>query len=114
MRRFVIALTLALPALAVAAEPTPDEKAVLKELEKYDHFDSDATVLRFGCHSDLPDSALAKMKKLPKLEELDFVSDKVTDAGLANLKEIKTLKTLQINSGTITDAGLDHIKDLPN
>src|SRR5437764_1137833 len=78
MTRTAFALMLMLPIIAAAVESTVAEKTVLKELEKYDHFDSNATVLKFGCHSKLPDAGLAGMKDLPRLEELDFISDKVT------------------------------------
>jgi hypothetical protein len=102
-------------------QPTPDRAAVLAELKKYDcwviddrtNAASEIKVLRFGCHSELPDSALGKLAAFPELEFLSFISDNITDDGLVQLKNLPKLKTLYINSSLITDQGLRSLRDVP-
>jgi Leucine-rich repeat (LRR) protein len=119
-------VTFCLLAIAVAAiptraeEPRPDLAAAVAELKKHNcrEIDSgtvtkDTKHLTFGCHSNLPDSALAMLAAFPKLEHLDVISDKVTDDGLKQLKNLPNLRELTINSSTITDKGLDVLKELP-
>ena len=120
LRVILLLLTAAtLTAPLRAEEPKRDRTAAVAELKKYNSGIDAETVtsgtksLKFGCHSNLPDSAFALMAVFPELEELDFISDKVTDAALIHLKKLPKLRVLRINSGTITDEGLDALKDLP-
>jgi hypothetical protein len=116
---FILLAAGTLAATLRGEEPTPNRATAVAELKKYDSW-SGAEVqasatkrLAFGCHSNLPDSAFAMLAAFPELEELKFLSDKVTDACLGHLKQLPELRVLQICSATITDEGLDSLQDLP-
>ena len=60
------------------------------------------------------DAAIAPLKDVLGLLELNLGGTKVSDAGLAAIKGLTNLTTLHLEHTKITDAGLDHLKNLNN
>lgn len=58
------------------------------------------------------DSAIAPVKDILSLVELNLGGTKITDAGLQNLAGLTNLLTLHLELTGITDAGLAHLKKL--
>lgn len=64
--------------------------------------------------SNANDTALAPLKDVVGLVDLNLAGTKVTDAGLANLKGLTNLTHLHLEHTQIGDAGLAQLKDLAN
>jgi internalin A len=58
----------------------------------------------------LTDAGLARLKSLPRLEELDIGSPEITDAGLKHLAECKSLRSVLIQNAKVTDAGIAELR----
>ncbi len=64
--------------------------------------------------SNINDAAIAPLKDVLSLVDLNLASTKVTDAGLAALKPLANLQRLHLELTGVGDAGLAHVKALPN
>lgn len=64
--------------------------------------------------SNATDSALAPLKDILGLLDLNLAGTKITDAGLASIKGLTNLTHLRLEHTQITDAGLANLKDLVN
>jgi hypothetical protein len=62
--------------------------------------------------SDVTDSTLAYLKRLPHLENLFLNRTVVTDAGLSHLSSLTGLTCLSLKATHISDAGLAHLAGL--
>jgi hypothetical protein len=109
------------PAPAEAFKPTPEAEAAIAEIQKIGGTvmqlaqSDDSLVVDFHLGgTSLSDDALAQVKTLPKVVQLDLKDTQITDAGLAHLAGIATLNKLHLEKTKITDAGLEHLKDLGN
>lgn len=58
------------------------------------------------------DTAVAPLKDIANLVELNLAGTKITDAGLQNIAGLTNLITLHLELTGITDAGLAHLKNL--
>lgn len=67
-----------------------------------------------GLGTNATDTAIAPLKDVLGLLELNLAGTKVTDAGLAALKNLTNLTTLHLEHTAVTDAGLVHLKQLKN
>lgn len=93
---------------------TDDGTAILRDLPEL-------RVLRLGSggrphvwyDSDFSDAALAHLRSLRHLEELDLAFGDFTDAGLIHLRGLRKLRELNLEGTSITDASLDVIAGLP-
>jgi hypothetical protein len=63
-------------------------------------------------HSEISDSGLATIGRLPALEQLRLSSARVTDAGLAHVAGLAHLRFLHLLDMPITDTGLDRLRGL--
>jgi Leucine-rich repeat (LRR) protein len=60
------------------------------------------------------DAAVAQIKDVASLVELNLAGTQVTDAGLASLKSLTNLSRLHLEHTKVGDAGLAHLKPLSN
>jgi Leucine Rich repeat len=102
-------------------KPSPEAAAAIAEIQKIG-----GTVMQLAQNdaslvvdfhlggTSLGDDALAQVKALPKVVQLDLKDTQITDAGLAHLAGIATLTRLHLEKTKITDAGLEQLKDLGN
>ena len=60
------------------------------------------------------DEALATLKGLTGLEELDLQAARITNAGLAHLSEMTRLRFLSLSMTNISNAGVAHLSGLTN
>jgi Leucine-rich repeat (LRR) protein len=61
---------------------------------------------------NLMDAALANLKRLNQLEELNLRGTQVSDRGIENLRELTQLQYLWLTQTNVTDGGLRHLKGL--
>jgi hypothetical protein len=99
--------------MAGASEPLPDERPVIKELERAGYeFERDRW--GWGFHH-LNDQALQRVRHLKTIAFLDLFEEcdvgGVSDGGLANLADNRSLVSLRLGPG-ITDGGLAHLTGL--
>ena len=101
--------------------PTDAEKAAMAEVRKLggqvmDLAQNDARldVAYHLADGKIEDAALAPLKNLPKLAQLNVRGKDITDAGLVHLKDAKALVRLHLERTKITDAGLEQLKGLEN
>ena len=64
--------------------------------------------------SNATDAAIAPLKDILGLMDLNLAGTKITDAGLASIKGLTNLTRLHLEHTEIGDAGLVHLKDLVN
>jgi hypothetical protein len=64
--------------------------------------------------TNINDAAIAPLKDITSLVDLNLATTKVTDAGLAALKPLTHLQRLHLELTGITDAGLVHVSALPD
>lgn len=64
--------------------------------------------------TNINDAALAPIKDIVGLVDLNLATTRVTDAGLAHLKPLVHLQRLHLELTAVTDAGLAQIKSLPS
>ena len=62
--------------------------------------------------SNITDAALAPLKDVLSLVDLNLATTKITDAGLANLKSLTNLGRLHLELTQTSDKGLEHLKGL--
>jgi hypothetical protein len=82
--------------------------AGLAHLEGLDHLER----LWLGQNSLVTDAALASLRGLKGLRELDLWGVKITDAGLVHLSGLTKLESLKLYWSDVTDAGLVHLSKL--
>ena len=84
-----------------------DDKAWLKQDAEWD-------IVRLNVEStNVTESSLPSIAKMPRLQELDLSNCKVTDLGIAALQNQKTLRTLWLAGTAITDQSIDVFVTLP-
>jgi hypothetical protein len=84
-------------------EFTNDDFALM---ERFDH-------LRHICiNADITDEAIAHIKTLVNLEDIELMSTQITDIGLANLEPLSKLRQLSLGCNRITDVGIKHLEGL--
>jgi len=64
--------------------------------------------------TNINDAALAPLKDVTSLTDLNLAGTKITDAGLSAVAALTNLTRLHLELTTITDAGLAHLKKLAN
>lgn len=65
--------------------------------------------------TDVNDSGLASLKKLPKLEQALLMFLNITDNGLVHLSDMQQLRTIDLRGSTaISDDGIKHLEGLKN
>jgi len=64
--------------------------------------------------TSVTDSAIAPLKEVTSLTDLNLAGTKITDAGLAAIEGSSYLTRLHLELTAITDAGLAHLKNLTN
>ena len=64
--------------------------------------------------TSVTDTAIAPLKDLSSLTDLNLAGTKITDSGLATIEKLNYLTRLHLELTTITDAGLAHLKNLTN
>src|SRR5437762_1771834 len=64
--------------------------------------------------TSVTDTAIAPLKDLSSLTDLNLAGTKITDSGLATIEKLTYLTRLHLELTTITDAGLAHLKNLTN
>ena len=101
--------------------PTDAEKAAMAEVRKLGgqvmelaQNDARLDVAYHLADGKIEDAALAPLKNLPKLAQLNVRGKDITDAGLVHLKDAKALVRLHLERTKITDAGLENLKGLEN
>jgi hypothetical protein len=85
----------------------------LTNLIGVDYF-SDVTAVRVFSSSSTTDATIAKVARLPRLENLSINSPNVGDAGIAHLEGSTNLTYLNLMNTHVTDAGLVHLRNLTN
>ncbi len=70
------------------------------------------TVVLIFTSAPATDEAIAHLRHLSRLEQLNLGSSNVDDAGLANLKGLTELLALDLSGTQVTGAGLVHLKGL--
>lgn len=89
----------------VYSQFTPKSWSLLAQLPHLEHI-----CTPYG----LTDADIAEIAKLPALNELEIVADKLTDAGLAALARIRNLQVLHLEgTAQMTDEGLKALATLP-
>jgi hypothetical protein len=63
--------------------------------------------------SNVTDAAVAPLKDVTSLVDLNLATTKITDAGLASIKTLTNLGKLHLELTAITDRGLANLKGLP-
>jgi mono/diheme cytochrome c family protein len=111
-----------------SAEPAklPDVKsspAELKAIAKLDTMGISVRPLAQNCNwheanlrgnTNSADAALAQLKDVTTLMELNLSGNKFSDASAANLKPLVNVTHLHLEHTPITDAGLANVKDMPH
>jgi Leucine-rich repeat (LRR) protein len=64
--------------------------------------------------TNINDAAIAPLKEVTSLTDLNLAGTKITDAGLAAVAALTNLTRLHLELTSITDAGLTHLKRLSN
>src|SRR6185503_17315848 len=64
--------------------------------------------------TNINDAAIAPLKDVTSLTDLNLAGTKITDAGLAAVEPLTNLTRLHLELTTITDAGLTNLKKLAN
>src|SRR5438046_1293127 len=64
--------------------------------------------------TNISDPAIAPLKDMTSLTDLNLAGTKITDGGLATIEGLTYLTRLHLELTSITDAGLAHLKNLPN
>jgi mono/diheme cytochrome c family protein len=64
--------------------------------------------------TNINDVAIAPLKEVTSLTDLNLAGTKITDAGLAVVENLTNLTRLHLELTPITDAGLAHLKKLAN
>ena len=64
--------------------------------------------------TNINDAAIAPLKDVTSLTDLNLAGTKITDAGLAAVEPLSNLTRLHLELTSITDAGLAHLKKLAN
>src|ERR1041385_8398690 len=64
--------------------------------------------------TNVTDAAIAPLKDLASLTDLNLAGTKITDAGLAAIARLTYLTRLHLELTSISDAGLAHLKNLTN
>jgi len=64
--------------------------------------------------TSVTDAAIAPLKDVTSLTDLNLAGTKITDAGLATAEGLTYLTRLHLELTSITDAGLAHLKSLTN
>ena len=64
--------------------------------------------------TNITDVAIAPLKEVTSLTDLNLAGTKITDAGLAAVADLTNLTRLHLELTTVTDAGLAHLKKLAN
>ena len=99
--------------MAGAAEPLPEERPVIENLEQAG-YEFEVDYPGWGFHH-LKDKALQQIRKLKTIAFLDLFEEcdvgGVTDKGLAHLADNRSLVSLRLGPG-ITDEGLAHLAGL--
>ena len=62
--------------------------------------------------TQVDDSGLRFLEKLPSLQELYLNGTGITDAGLESLEGLRSLQVLHLSGTKLTDAGLEHLERL--
>ena len=89
----------------VYARFTPKSLALLAQLPRLEHI-----CTPYG----LTDADVAEIAKLPAVNEMEIVADRLTDAGLASLAKIRNLQVLHLEgTALMTDEGLKALATLP-
>jgi hypothetical protein len=89
----------------VYARFTPKSWALLAQLPHLEHI-----CTPYG----LTDADIAEIAKLPAVNEMEIVADKLTDAGLASLARMRNLQVLHLEGAPMmTDGGLKALATLP-
>lgn len=64
--------------------------------------------------TSVTDTAIASLKDIGSLTDLNLAGTKITDAGLAAIEGLTYLTRLHLELTAVTDAGLAHLKNLTN
>jgi len=64
--------------------------------------------------TDVRGPGLARLKDMPKLEDLDLTKSAITDEGLKYLNGLQTIKRLSLARTKITDQGVSHLQQVNN
>lgn len=64
--------------------------------------------------TQITDAALATLKNMPRLEELDLSQCNISDDGMQHLQGLKKLKYLWLTKTSISDASIDALSTLKN
>jgi len=62
--------------------------------------------------TQISDAGLEYLSGLDHLEVLDLADTAITDAGLGHIKALTSLKTVKIGDTAVTDAGLENLREL--
>jgi hypothetical protein len=101
--------------LSIATGYTDDELAVLARLTDLESLNLDRSRHwnYFNEQPTLTDAALASIRLLTRLRELNLGGQPFTDEGLANLAGMDRLQSLDLRGTKVTDVGLERLKALP-